>query len=303
MNPLILTTLGTGAGRPSLHRNSSAVTLDYEGELFLFDCGEATQIQIMKSQVRWGKLSAIFIGHLHGDHFNGLPGLLATLSMSDREAPLKLYGPEGILDIITVLRKYRVLYTNYPLEIHEIKQEGILLETSQFYVETRFIDHVIPCWGFAFQEKDLPGEFDAKKADALRIPHGPMRGDLVKGKSIQLENGEIISAKEVVGPKRPGRRIVYCLDSRPCEGGQKLAKNADCLIHEATFSACLGEEAHDWGHSTTIDAAKLALEAGVKKLILTHISQRYDQAKDLLEEAREIFPSTYLAEDLKVFEL
>ncbi len=303
MHPLTLTTLGTGAGRPSLHRSSSAVALDYQGEILLFDCGESTQMQIMKSTLRWGKLAAIFIGHLHGDHFNGLPGLLATLSMSDREAPLKLFGPEGITDILSVLRKHRVLYTNYPLEVFEIKKAGVLLETDHYYVETRFIDHIIPCWGYAFQEKDLPGVFDVKRAEALGVPHGPLRGKLVRGQEIQLEDGRKIRPEEVVGPKRSGRRVVYCLDSRPCSEAIQLSQKADCLIHEATFEACLGEEAHEWGHSTSQDAARLAKEAQVKKLILTHISQRYDQAKPLLEEAQVIFPNTLLAEDLKIFEV
>lgn len=296
-------TLGTGAGRPTLLRSTSATGLEFEGEIFLFDCGEGAQIQLMRSPLKWGKLSAIFIGHLHGDHVNGLPGLLGTLSLSDRQEPLQVFGPSGIKKYLQLLLDCKNLWLRYPTEIHEIREPGVLLEGSTYQIETQRLDHSIECWGYVFREKTRRGHFNGRKADQMGIPAGPLRAALVHGEAVQLENGTVARPEDFLGPPRPGRSVAYCLDTKPCEGVIRLARGADLLIHEATFDQSYREEANAWGHSTAADAAQAAKEAGAKRLVLTHISQRYSEDGLLSEEATPIFPGTEMAQDLKIFEL
>lgn len=174
-------TLGTGAGRPTLKRAASAVGLEYEGKTFLFDCGEGTQLQLMKSPFHWGKMSAVFISHLHGDHVNGLPGLLGTLSLSDRAEELSVFGPKGLKKILDAYRDCNTMNLRYPLKIHEIKKPGVLWSEEMFQVVAAPLDHVIPNWGYRFEESTRPGTFDAAKAAALGLPDGPIRARLVRG--------------------------------------------------------------------------------------------------------------------------
>ncbi len=296
-------TLGTSAGRPTPLRMASACALEYEGEVLLFDCGEGAQTQLAKSSLHWGNLSAIFITHLHGDHVNGLPGLLGTFSMGDREAPLKIFGPRGIKKYLQVLQELRCLWVRFPLEIVEIREPGIIWEEKKFQVETASLDHIIECWGYAFREKNRPGHFDEEKAKKMNIPFGPLRSHLVKGEKIILENGQVILPEEIVGPPRPGRSMAYCLDTRPCAGDLELAYEVDLLVHEATFEESLRQEIATWGHSTTGQAAEVARQAKVKQLVLTHISPRYAEGKSLLHEAKSIFKQTDMAFDLKEFEV
>lgn len=296
-------TLGTGAGRPSLTRNGSATALEYEGDVLLFDCGEATQHQLMRTPLKWGKLRIIFIGHLHGDHVNGLPGLLGTLSMSERHEPLKVFGPPGIKKYLEVHRECQSLWVNFPLEVEEIRGEGVLYETTRYQVRTIRLRHVIECWGYRFEEKDRPGHLDVVKAAELGIPDGPERGRLVRGETITLANGRQVQPRECVGPPVPGRFLSYCCDTMPCEAAVRLSENADLVIHEATFDQAMGAEANAWGHSTTADAARTAKEAGARRLLMTHISQRYTDSQVLLREAGEIFPEVLLAEDLAIYDL
>ncbi|MCE9625528.1 MAG: ribonuclease Z [Deltaproteobacteria bacterium] len=296
-----LFTLGTGAGRPTLHRHTSATALEYEGEVFLFDCGESVQLQLVRSPLKWGKMRAIFVGHLHGDHLFGLPGLLGTLSLVDRKEPLQVFGPVGLKEYLRVHLEIKSLWINYPLEVIEIEKPGLILETERYQVFTGPLGHIIPCWGYAFREKPRPGVFNDSKARALGIPEGPERMELVQGRSVTLPDGRLIQASEVVGPSRPGRSFAYCLDTRPCEEVVALARGVDLMVHEATFGRELQADAQQWGHSTAADAARMARESGVKRLVLTHISQRYSDPQVLLHEAKEVFPEVELAEDLQVF--
>ncbi len=294
-------TLGTGAGRPTLQRFASATALEHEGEILLFDCGEGTQIQLMRSPLHWGRLSTVFIGHLHGDHLFGLPGLLGTMSLAEREDPLKLFGPVGLKVYLQTLQAVQSLWLRFPLEVIEIEAPGRILETESYEVFTAPLNHVIPCWGFRFSEKPRPGLFDERKAEELGIPAGPLRGDLVHGRSIQLADGRQIRPEEVVGPRRPGLQFAYCLDTQPCDAVLELAQGCDCLVHEATFGQDMQAEATKWGHSTARDAARMAKEAGAKKLILTHLSSRYLDPSALLQEAAGLFENTALAADLETF--
>ncbi|MCC6272195.1 MAG: ribonuclease Z [Deltaproteobacteria bacterium] len=293
--------LGTGAGRPTLQRHTSATALEYEGETFLFDCGEATQLQLIRSPLKWGKLTAIFIGHLHGDHLYGLPGLLGTLSLGEREETLRVFGPAGLQDYLRVHQETKSLWINYPLEVVEIEAPGLIFETERYQVFCAPLSHLIPCWGYAFRERPRPGAFDEAKARKLGIPEGPERMDLVRGRAVRLADGRWVQPEELVGPPRPGRSFAYCLDTRPCPEALELARGVDLLVHEATFGAEYRAEAHQWGHSCAEDAAHAAREAGVKRLILTHLSQRYTDPQSLLHEARAQFPATEVAEDLQAF--
>lgn len=294
-------TLGTGAGRPTLKRSASATGLEFEGETFLFDCGEGTQIQLMKSPFKWGKMTAIFIGHLHGDHVNGLPGLLGTLSLSGREDPLKVFGPVGIKNLLETHRDCQSMGLQYELEVVEITETGCLLKGKNYEVHTMPLSHVIPCWGYVFREQVRPGRFNQEKAEKEGIPFGPYRAQLVQGRSVKLSDGREFHAKDFIGPPRPGRSFAHCLDTRRSPEAIALAKGVDLLLYESTFSAADNMDARDWGHSTAADAALVAKEAGVDTLVLTHISQRYPSPKILLEEAQAIFPKTHIASDLQVF--
>lgn len=296
-------TLGTGAGRPTLRRAASATGLEYLGHTFLFDCGEGTQLQLMKTPFHWGKLQAIFISHLHGDHVNGLPGLLGTLSLSDRRDSLTVFGPVGLKQLMQVHRDCQSMGLRYPLRIVEIETAGILWQGEGYEIRTQALDHVVPCWGYRFQEEKLPGKFDAAKAQRAGIPSGPLRGQLVAGEDIVLADGRKFMSKDFVGPPRPGRSFVHCLDTQPCASAVELSRDATLLLYEATFCQEGGERAHEWGHSTARDGAQVAQEAGVGELILTHISQRYGDNKKILAEAQEVFPRVQVAEDLEVFEV
>jgi len=296
-------TLGTGAGRPTLKRSSSAVGLEYEGETFLFDCGEGTQLQLMKTPFKWGKLKAVFIGHLHGDHVNGLPGLLGTLSLSDREAGLQVFGPTGIRRFLNVFMECQGMGLRYPLEVIEIKKPGVIFRGKKYQVESHPLSHSIECWGYRFCENERPGHFDGEKAEREGVPRGPVRTQLIAGEKVTLEDGRVLNPEDFVGPSRPGRTAAYCLDTRPCDGALKLAQGTDLFIYEATFEEKSKEEANDWGHSTAADGARIAKEAGAGHLILTHISQRYLDTSVLLSEAQAIFPRVSIAKDLDIFEI
>lgn len=296
-------TLGTGAGRPTLRRASSAAGLEFLGNTFLFDCGEGTQLQLMKSSFKWGKVAAIFISHLHGDHVNGLPGLLGTLSLSDRQEKLRVFGPKGLKSFLKVFQKHQHMNLRYPLEVVEIRTPGILWETDTYRIETHPLEHTVKCWGYVFREKDLPGHFDEEKAEQIGIPSGPLRGRLVKGEAITMEDGRTFHPQDFLGPTRPGRAVAYCLDTRPCPTARRLAQGVDLLLYEATFVQDHQQDAHEWGHSTAADGARLAREAEVRNLVLTHISQRYQNDDVLWEEAQAIFPNAAIANDLDVFEV
>jgi ribonuclease Z len=285
--------LGTGAGMPTRARNVAAVALVMDGRVLLFDCGEATQHQLMRSPLRFGAIEAIFISHLHGDHLFGLPGLLASMSLNAREAPLALYGPSGITAFMHSLPLY---HTSFDVEIHELAP-GRARRANGYTVDAAPLAHSAPCFGFCVVEDDRPGEFDVTRAQALGLPPGPLYGRLQRGETV----GDI-KPSHVLGPARPGRRVVYVTDTRPCEAAVELARGADVLIHESTYAEEMAEEARERTHATAGEAAEIARRAGVKQLILTHVSPRYGDASRLLEEARAIFPQTMLAEDFACFD-
>ena len=329
-------TLGTGSGRPTLKRNVSAVAVVWEGEWLLFDCGEATQIQMMKADLSVSRLTAVFITHLHGDHFNGLAGLLSSIGLNGREHQLTIIGPPGIRSYLDLLRELRVLNFNYPYDVKEFParafttvstapeaqvrtnqgggaidspgvdgQSGLItvFETDRYLVKADPLDHRLYALGYRIEERTKPGRFDVERARALGIPEGPLFGQLQSGKPVTLPNGRLVHPEEVLGPPRPGKKVSYCTDTRPCEGGVKLSRHVDLMIHEATFTDDLREEAREYGHSTSVQAAKVAAEAEPGRLLMTHISARHQDASVLVHEARLYFRNSDVAQDLMVTEV
>ncbi|WP_210365665.1 ribonuclease Z [Bacillus sp. REN3] len=293
--------LGTGAGVPAKLRNVTSIALkllEERGAVWLFDCGEATQHQILHTSIKPRRIEKIFITHLHGDHIYGLPGLLSSRSFQGGESLVTLYGPPGIKDFIEVSFKISKTYLKYPLEVIEI-EEGTIFEDGQFLVEARLLEHGIPSFGYRVSEKDRPGILLADKLAAAGVKPGPAYKKIKNGEPVTLEDGRIIEPDDFVGPAQKGRTVTILGDTRACENAILLGKDADLLIHEATFSA--GEEAlaREYYHSTTVQAAQAAIRSGAKKLCLTHISSRYDRNdwRQLQEEAASLFPEAIVAED------
>jgi ribonuclease Z len=297
--------LGTSSGKPTIRRNVSALAVAREGEWLLFDCGEGTQTQIIRAGLNPNRLAAIFITHLHGDHFNGLPGLLSTMGMDRRERELTLIAPTGIREYLETLARLKILFINYPLQVREISDnelpENVLtatFETSEYVVSACPLNHRIFALGYRLDEKPKPGRFNLERAQELGVPVGPLFRKLQSGQAIQLGDGRIIHPSEVLGEPRFGKSVSYCLDTRPCQAAIELARDVDLLIHEATYTQDYTEEAKNYGHSTAAQAANIAKEANAKNLLLTHFSTRYPDVTPLFDEARLIFPETRMAQDL-----
>lgn len=296
---LKLVFLGTGGAVPSKTRGLPSIAIQYEGKILLFDVGEGTQRAMLNVGLSIMKISQIFITHLHGDHIMGLPGLLQTMTLYGRKKLLCVYGPRGLIEFIRCIRGSVRFGVNFPLEVIEIK-DGIIYEDEKFYIEAAEVMHSIPCFAYAFIERDRPGKFVVEKALRLGIPKGPLWKKLQMGEEVTLDNGRVIKPSDVLESRRRGRKIVYSGDTSPCRALTKLAYMADVLIHDSTFSCELADKAAIEGHSTARDAAQTALDAKVKKLYLFHISQRYSDESILLKEAREVFPESYIPSDLQV---
>ncbi|CAM3797492.1 ribonuclease Z [Mesobacillus zeae] len=293
--------LGTGAGVPAKLRNVTSIALkllEERGEVWLFDCGEATQHQILHTGIRPRRIEKVFITHLHGDHLYGLPGLLASRSFQGGTSKVTVYGPKGLKEYLRVTLDVCKTYLKYPLEVVEI-EEGKVFEDGQFTVEARLLEHGIPSYGYRIMEKDRPGTLLADKLKEAGVKPGPIYKKIKDGEEVVLDNGQILNPADFLGPAQKGRTVAILGDTRQCENAGLLAADADLLVHEATFAG--GEEhlAHEYYHSTTIQAASTAKEAGAAKLCLTHISSRYDRNdwKTLEQEAMTVFSETIMAED------
>jgi len=295
MDQIRIVFLGTSAGMPSRSRNVASVAVVMDGRVLLFDCGEGTQQQLMRAeQVRSGGIEAIFITHLHGDHLFGLPGLLSSLGLGGRRDPLTVYGPRGLAAYLKAIPYFGIAYELTVIEI----EAGEVRRGNGYRVHAAPVVHHAPCFAYRVDEDERPGKFDADKARALGVPPGPLFGALQRGEDV-----DGVRSADVVGPSRPGRSVVYCTDTRPCESAVTLARGANVLIHESTYDATLSAEAKARDHSTAAEAATVAREAEVERLILTHISPRYESSDALVEEARAIFPSTEAASDFAAFEI
>ena len=298
-----ITFLGTSSGVPTRARNVSSVALrlPQRAEVWLFDCGEGTQHQLLRSDIKTSQIKRIFITHMHGDHIFGLMGLLASCGLAGSAQTINLYGPEGLAEYLHACAKYSYIHFSNRIQVHTV-QPGIIYEDEEFTVSCLQLKHRVPAFGYRISEQDRPGRFDVEKATALGIPPGPVYGKLKQGEIVTLSDGRIIRGSDLCGSTEPGRKIAYCTDTVYCEAAIELARNADVLIHEATFSHQDAQLAFDRLHSTSTMAAQVALAAGVKQLIMTHFSPRYAPGNslgldDLSQEAQAIFPQTKLAYD------
>jgi ribonuclease Z len=303
-----VTFLGTSSGVPTRARNVSAVALrlPQRSDLWLFDCGEGTQHQFLRSDLRVSQLSRIFVTHMHGDHIFGLPGLLASLGLAGSCDGIDLYGPDPLRDYLEGVMRTSSMRISYPLRTHRVKEAAssgaVLLEDDDISVRCTLLTHRVPAYAYRVEQKPRAGRFDVAQAQALGIPPGPIYAELKAGREVVLEDGRIINGASLCGPERPGCSVVYCTDTVFSEAAVELAQGADLLIHESTFAHAEAEMAFARQHSTSTMAAQTALAAGVKQLMLTHLSPRYMPGNpvtpdDLLEEARAIFPNTELAKD------
>ena len=295
--------LGTAGSIPTPQRSLPAIAVQRKGELFLFDCGEGVQRQMIKAKVSFHRKMKVFITHMHGDHVLGLPGLLQTMSLLDRENKLEIYGPAGVKTFVKAIKQTVQFVLTFPIEISEIEDAGMICEDKEYEVDAIWTEHVIPSLAYALVEKPRPGKFYPKKAKSLGVPEGPLWSKLQQGSAVKLPNGRIVKPEEVLGSPRPGRKVVYTGDTKLLNSIIEFAEGADLLIHEATFDDELGDRAEEDGHSTPSQAAEVAEKAKAKRLILTHISARYKVADLLLEQAKKKFPRVDVAEDFMKIDL
>jgi ribonuclease Z len=298
-----ITFLGTSAGVPTRSRNVSCVALrlPQRGEVWLFDCGEGTQHQLLRSDLKLSQITRIFITHLHGDHLFGLTGLLASAGMAGHAERIDVYGPPGLDEYFRDTTRSSETHFSYTVEVHTV-EAGTIFEDEEFTVSCRTLVHRVPTFGYRVVERDRAGAFDVERARAMGIPPGPLYGKLKRGERVTLADGREVNGRELCAPDITGRRIVYCTDTIYCPSAVELAREADVLIHEATYAVEDEDLARRSLHSTTAMAARVAVEARARQLLITHLSPRYAPGNaveplDLLAEARTIFPRTELAQD------
>ncbi|MDX2194086.1 MAG: ribonuclease Z [Gemmatimonadales bacterium] len=293
---LTVTLLGTAAACPTVDRNVAALAVAREGETLLFDCGEGTQRQMMRYGVGFA-FRDLYVTHYHADHILGITGLLRTMGLQDRTAPVVLHGPKGAARILGACASLGVERSRFPVEVVEV-QPGDVLRRDGYAIEVFETEHRPDTVGYALREEVRLGRFNPARARELGIPEGPAWGRLHRGEAVTLDDGRVVTADDLVGPTRPGRLVVYGGDTRPCRAVIEASRGADLLVHEATFGDDERERARETGHSTAAEAAQVALEAGVRRLVLTHISARYSrEAPELLAEARAVFPETSIGRD------
>ena len=294
--------LGCGGMMPLPNRHLTSVLLRREGELFLFDCGEGTQVSLRKLNLRWKKISVIFISHTHADHVTGLPGLLMLSSQVERDEPLYIIGPPKIADFIEASRQVLDMYINYEIIVREITEGGIVYEGEDFRIRAFPLRHTKPCYGYVLEEDQRPGEFNPEKAEALKVKRGPLWSALQSGKTVKAEDGSDIKPEQVMGHTRMGRKFSYVTDTLAFRQIASEVEGSDLFICEGMFEKALEESAREKKHMTAEQAAYLALEANVKKLALIHYSPRYTEfeLKQVIKEAEAVFPRTVLSRDRMV---
>ena len=296
--------LGCGGMMPLPNRHLTSVLLRREGELFLFDGGEGTQVALRKLNLRWKKISVIFVSHTHADHVTGIPGLLMLSSQVDRDDPLYIIGPPRIAEYIETSRRVLDMYINYEVIVKEITEPGIVYEGDGFHVRCFPLRHTKPCFGYTLEEDARPGEFHPEKAEALGVPRGPLWSRLQNGETVRVADGREVTPGEIMGGPRSGRKFSFVTDSLAFPEIAGEVANSDLLVCEGMFEQELAEDAHAKRHMTAEEAARIAATAGgIKKLALIHYSPRYTEynLKQLLKEAQRVFPDTALARDRSVF--
>jgi ribonuclease Z len=295
--------LGCGGMMPLPNRHLTSVLLRREGELFLFDGGEGTQVSLRRLNLRWKKISVIFVSHTHADHVTGIPGLLMLSSQVDRDDPLYIIGPPRIAEYVEESRRVLDMYINYEIVIREISEPGVVYRGEGFRVRAFPLRHTRPCYGYTLEEEIRPGEFHPEKAEARGVPRGPLWSRLQSGETVAAADGALVRPQDVLGPSRPGRKFSFVTDTLgfPEIAGQ--VADSDLFVCEGMFCRDLLDSAREKKHMTSAEAARIALAAGVKKLALIHYSPRYTDydLKQLLKEAQDIFPDTALTRDRMIF--
>jgi ribonuclease Z len=297
---LDLVFFGTAGSMPTANRAPSAILARRGGDRLLFDCGEGTQRQMLRSTVGLIDLREIFLTHYHADHYLGLPGMLKTFSLRGRDVPIQIFGPPGLNELFSSLRRI-FGRLSYEYELVTL-QPGDVVGRGDYKIETFAPDHGLAAVGYAIVEEPRPGRFDAEAADALQIPVGPERGALQRGDSVTLPDGRVVTPDLVLGATRPGRKIVLAGDTAPSAAVVEAARGADVLVHEATFLEDERERARETLHSTAADAAEVAREAEVGLLVLTHVSNRYF-GPEVENEAKATFPDVVVPRDFDVVEV
>jgi ribonuclease Z len=291
---LALTILGNNSAVPAFDRHPTSQVITHNGNNYLIDCGEGTQMQLLRYKVRRSKITHIFISHLHGDHYFGLIGLLNSLSLLGHTQPITVFAPPPLQEIINIQLNVSDTTLNFDLRFHPLTNAATLLDTSYLVIKSFPTDHRIPCFGFSFEEKKIPRKLIPEKAKAAGIPTA-FYERLVRGEDYETKTGEIIAVESVTEPMPPGPKYAYCADTRYNEAIIEHIQGFDMIYHESTYLHALAERAYDRYHSTSIQAATLAQKAGVKKLLLGHFSSKYAVLDEFLSEARSVFPTTDLA--------
>ncbi len=302
MTQLSIIFLGTGGSWPTVKRNVTSVAVKRGSEVILFDCGEGTQRQFQKSKLSYMQICNVFITHFHGDHFLGLPGLIQTMQLNDREKPLHIYGPKGMKKLSSQLVSLGYFRPSYKVVAREVN-DGDVLEFHGYVIRVLKVRHNVPALAYCLEEKERPGKFNKLKALELGIPEGTLFSKLQRGQSIILDNGQKITSDMILGSPRKGRKIVISGDTKPYEKIIEFSKDADVLIHEATFDSELEDIAVDYGHTTAAQAATIAKKAQVERLFLNHISPRYLNHQVLEDDARKVFKNSFVPKDFQEIEI
>lgn len=297
--------LGCGGMMPLPYRHLTSVLLRRDGDLFLFDCGEGTQVSLKRLNLKWKKINAIFISHTHADHVTGLPGIMMLSAQVDRTEPLYIYGPPKVCEYVESSRKVLDMYINYPVVIKEITAPCVVHEGDGFYIRAFPLQHTKTCVGYTLEELDRPGEFNPERALELGVPKGPLWGKLQKGECVLSETGNEVKPLDVMGQKRSGRKFSFVTDTQYLPTIAKEVQGSDLLICEGMFSDDCEEQAREKKHMTARQAATIARDANVAKMAMIHYSPRYtDRDLDtLLKQAREVYPSALLTKDRMIFDI
>lgn len=297
--------LGCGGMMPLPYRHLTSVLLRRDGDLFLFDGGEGTQVSLRRLNLKWKKINAIFVSHTHADHVTGLPGILMLSAQVDRTEPLYIFGPPKIAEYIETSRKVLDMYINYPIVVKEIEAPCVVYEGEGFYVRAFPLEHTKTCVGYTLEELDRPGEFNPDEAQRLNVPRGPLWGKLQKGESVLNADGIEIKPEQVVGKNRSGRKFSFVTDTKYLPSISREVMGSDLLICEGMFADDCADQAAEKKHMTARQSATIARDANVKKMAMIHYSPRYtdNDLTLLLDQARSVFKESYLTKDRMHFEI
>ena len=294
--------LGCGGMMPLPYRHLTSVLLRREGDLFLFDAGEGTQVSLRRLNLRWKKINTIFISHTHADHVTGLPGILMLSAQVDRDEPLYIIGPPKIKEYVETSRQVLDMYINYEIIIQEVTEPGVVYKTDEFQVRAFRLEHTKPCLGYVFEEFPRQGAFDPEAARRLNVPCGPLWSRLQAGIAVEAADGTVVESSQVLGPPRSGRKFSFVTDTKYLSTIAPEVAGSDFLFFESMFAKGMEQDAAEKKHMTCTQAALIARDAAVKKMALIHYSPRYTDydLKQLLKDAQEIFPNTVLSKDRMV---